>query len=157
MCGFADDPGRLDDATSVKSILLSDEWDTSAGSFPAHWMRYRNINEYEVCGYILPALVRYVLSGGAFTNVEKERCAGVLDALTEMVTVEAKRAERPDRPERLYAARENIGSFALAMVPGIGLSEQTATLAKNLLGIHLASSVDQNTPLRPSANARLRA
>jgi hypothetical protein len=132
MCGFADDPRRMDDAESVKSVLLSDEWDKADGLFPAHWMRYRNINEYEVCGYILPALVRYWLSGGTFENHEKKRCAQVLDTLAEAVIAEAQRAERPQRPERLYAARENIGSFALAMVPGIGLSDRAETLARRI-------------------------
>src|SRR4051812_4395588 len=65
LCAFSDQAWDHGSRDSVKNVLLNTGW-TAADPLPANWMRYRNISEFEVCGYILPALVRYHLAGGVF-------------------------------------------------------------------------------------------
>jgi len=76
---------RAADLDRVKRKLLSEEWAMPVNSLPSHWMRYRNISEFEVCSYILPNLLRYWLSGGVFDDTENSKIRDVLATLAASV------------------------------------------------------------------------
>jgi hypothetical protein len=134
LCAFADHggshPSRESGRDSVKQVLLGNEW-TGAGSMPPHWMRYRNISEFEVCSYILPSLARYHLAGGGLNEIEKKRCTEVLRALASALTAESVKVSTDGSPDKLYGARENVGSFALGLVPGVQLSDEAEKIVRH--------------------------
>lgn len=130
LCAFADRGSRVRARDSVKDVMLEKEWSVP-DSLPAHWMRYRNISEFEVCGYILPALVRYHLAGGVFKDEEKRRCSEALAGLAKALGKESAKVRTDETPERLYGARENVGSFALGLVPGVELSAESEKIVRH--------------------------
>ncbi|HEX7679208.1 MAG TPA: hypothetical protein VF713_13845, partial [Thermoanaerobaculia bacterium] len=134
LCAFADHsgghPSRESERESVKQVLLGKEW-MGGATLPPHWMRYRNISEFEVCSYILPSLVRYHLSGGVFDEIEKKRCTEVLNGLASALDAESIKVSTDGAPDRLYGARENVGSFALGLVPGILLSDEAEKIVRH--------------------------
>jgi hypothetical protein len=136
-CAFIDcaldDAARKDDVDSVKEELLPKNWRAADDSLPEHWMKYRNITEFEVCAYILPSLLRYGLSGGGFNDEERENLHKVLVALARAVLSESERAQCPSAPGRYYGGRENVGSFALGLVDGIGLPKEAVQIVAHAL------------------------
>jgi hypothetical protein len=133
LSAFSDHGGntiaRITARDAVKGVLVDSKC-ADSGGLPEHWMSYRNISEFEVCGYVLPALVRYYLAGGAFDETEREQCSGILAALARSVLAETARVDTNETPDRLYGARENVGSFALGLVPGIELPPDGERIAR---------------------------
>lgn len=118
----------------VKEALF-DKWSMPEGSLPREWMRHRNINELEVTGYILPNLLHYALAGNRFDETETAHIQDVLDVLTGILNRESQQAGSSQSPGRIYAARESLGGFALALLDGVKPREDWERIVRHALSL----------------------
>lgn len=118
-----------DDIAQVVRVFF-ERTETGERNFPKHWMRYRNIDAYEVCNYILPVFARYLLSGRPLNGKQRAQLSGVVDALAGGILGEAS---NPAHAGRLYVARENVGSLSLGLM--VGMSIVAEKVARDALGL----------------------
>jgi len=105
---------------SVRDVM-SHFFDGSASvsdNLPESWRRYRNVSPTDLSSYILPAFARAGLAHWSFDDRQKASLQDALKVLTKWSVDAAGDASIPDSPERVYASRENLGSFALGWFVG---------------------------------------
>lgn len=115
----------------IKEFFRSDKKDSQG--FFADWMRYRNIDAFEVCTYILPVFLRYILAGYIVSESEKRRLKKAVATLSANILREVSACETEETPGRFYAARENVGSFSLGLL--LGMDKQTERIADHVLSL----------------------
>lgn len=96
--------------------------------FFKEWMRHRNIDAFEVCTYVLPPFIRYLISGRKLEPEQQQHLCEALNVLAKNLLADAS---NPERPGRLYAARENIGGLALGLF--VGMDKNVETVARHVL------------------------
>lgn len=94
--------------------------DTSAdaGCFPREWVRYLHIPYFDFACYIFSAFARTIIARGPLSSVQSAVLKEVLEIFANRLLREAHEANIDHQPERLYAARENAGSFGLGLFVG---------------------------------------
>jgi hypothetical protein len=83
---------------------------TDQRGFYVEWMRYRNISPGEVCSYIFPVFLRYLLAGFSLRPEEENYLQESLRILVVEIEADAKEASTP--PWKPYIGRENLGSLS---------------------------------------------
>jgi len=119
-----------DDIEYVVAVFFRSTMRDQRGFF-VDWMQDRNIDAFEVCTYVMPPFIRYMISGRQLSELQKEHLAIAVQTLADNILADAA-----DRiyPGRLYAARENVGSFALGLLVG-GLDGAGETIVQHALSI----------------------
>ncbi|MDP9190574.1 MAG: hypothetical protein M3P06_02580 [Acidobacteriota bacterium] len=90
-------------------------------NLPEDWLRYLHIPYFDLACYIFSAFARTIIACGDPNNVglNDRRCDTLRAALAvfaDRLIDEARQAGIKNQPERIYAARENLGSFALGLL-----------------------------------------
>ena len=88
------------------------------------WMKYRNIDCFEVYAYILPAILRFLLAGFPLGPEELELLRQALADLTGRLQSESVATGTP--PWRPYVGRENLASLSLGCLLDIAECRQLA-------------------------------
>jgi len=93
----------------------------NADKLPDHWVQYLHIPYFDLACYIFSAFARTLIAHDqpttiGLTDVRRAMLRNALQAFASRLLAEAELAHCA--PERIYAARENLGSFALAMFIG---------------------------------------
>lgn len=99
--------------------------------FFSDWMEHRNIDAFEVCTYVMPPFIRYMISERQLSGPQKKHLAIAVRTLADNILEDAANKEYPGR---LYAARENVGSFALGLLVG-GLDGAGEAIVQHALSI----------------------
>ncbi|MDP9190575.1 MAG: hypothetical protein M3P06_02585 [Acidobacteriota bacterium] len=91
---------------------------------PRRWVTYRNISIPDYCSHVLPVFARTIMARGSLGDsaTDPTRTAILRDALEGMarlLVAEARLGGLSKAPGRLYAARDNLGSFGLALLVGV--------------------------------------
>jgi len=96
--------GFLDKATDDRSAL------------PLHWTEHRNISIADFCGIVFPTFARAIIAG---VDLSKHRhvLEAAVDVMASHFNHEAV-AGRLKNHGRLYAGRDNLGSFGLGLLVG---------------------------------------
>lgn len=111
----------------VDVFFSSDEVDHTG--FIAEWMRYRNIDRFEVARYIFSAFLRLHLMGETLqSSYEKMLVASIRSLLNELLRDSGDYSEVCS----LYSARTNLGSFTLGTLLGV---EETYKFTKNVVDV----------------------
>lgn len=84
---------------------------------PLHWVTYRNISIADFCGIVFPTFARAIIAGVDLSGARK-----VLEAAVEVMATlfisEIGAGSLHKSPGRLYAGRDNLGSFGLGLLVG---------------------------------------
>ena len=107
---------RIDDVLH-KFFMNSSE---NRSELPEHWIQYRNISLADYCGIVFPTMARTILARGDLPATQMK----ILEAAVEIMAEQFKREETAGRlknPGRLYAGRDNLGSFGLGFLVGFPL------------------------------------
>lgn len=92
-------------------------------AYPREWMRFRNIESWEVCQYIFTGLLKAHLARPL--KASSEALQFVSTALTNLAKrLDEEQSATYSNVTNLYSARESLGSFVLGKI----LGNQSATL-----------------------------
>jgi hypothetical protein len=130
-CSF--EYGAASRLTNLALAVLLGPVDLDSPGLPNEWMRYRNIHRYEVCTYIFSAFLVLSLSGYSFKRKDLKVLRHTLRTFSAELIDEARHGDmlHVEKPAKLYAVRENVGSLALAVL--LGTEDETADEAVELL------------------------
>jgi hypothetical protein len=119
--------------TNLALAVLLDPVDLDSSELPNQWMRYRNIHRYEICTYIFSAFLVLSLSGHSFKRKDAKALRHTLRMFFAELIGEVRHGDllHVEKPAKLYAVRENVGSLALAVLLGTG--DETADRTVELL------------------------
>lgn len=92
-------------------------------TLPPHWLRYLHIPYFELACYIFSALARVFIACPDLGKIQlsgdrREMLRSALAAFAKSLIQEARAGGIEEDPGRNYAARENLGSFALGLFVG---------------------------------------
>jgi hypothetical protein len=112
----------------------------------SEWMRYRNIDRFEVYSYILPAMLRYLLCGFPLEHQDRKVVKFSIKRLLKELRGESKATETP--VWRPYAGRQNLGAMSLGCLLGIA---ECRYLASKIAGVfhHRAREVGSQSRSKP--------
>ena len=114
---------------------------------PGKWVMYRNISIPDFCTHIFTAFARAFMARGSLGDASTsepraELLRRVLGGMARLLAAEAKLGGLSRSPGRLYAARDNLASFGLALLVGMpdkavpifeGLRRGIASIARDKL------------------------
>jgi len=96
----------FDDATEDRSEL------------PDHWIQYRNISLADFCGIVFPTFARTILARGPFTKDRTKVLEAAVEVMASLFSHEIIAGRLFNTPGRLYAGRDNLGSFGCGLLVG---------------------------------------
>jgi hypothetical protein len=118
------------DSERVRSILgvffSSDEEDKR--HFFLDWIRYSNVDRFEIYRYILAVFSRYYLMGFTLSTLESEM---LMRAIRTLVHALYEECENVQRAYLFYPSRTNLTSLSLGLFLGV---EEATELARNVAG-----------------------
>jgi tetratricopeptide (TPR) repeat protein len=102
---------------------------------PRRWVTYRNISVPDFCGIVFPPFARTIMACGSLGDTKSaesrtEVVREALNAMARLLVAEAKLGGLSKSPGRLYAARDNLGTFGLALL--VGMPEKAVAIFHGL-------------------------
>ena len=91
---------------------------------PRRWLRFRNISIPEYCGHVFTAFAWTIMARGSLgdsttAGVRADVIRAALGAMAFKLEAEGRLGGLRKTPGRLYASRDNFGSFGLALLVGM--------------------------------------